>query len=340
MYVGLDVHKKYCFATVLDQEGNLVTQQRFLNSDEELDRFVQLLDAEAQVALEACGFWEPVYDRLECHGLDVTLAHPLKTRAIAAARIKTDKIDSQTLAHLLRADLLPASYVPDQACRRLRALVRHRATLVRLQTAVKNRIHALLAQSGIQHPFSDLFGKAGLKFLGELQLDAVRDLLLQNYLTVLDVLQTQIAKTSKFMTAWIKDRQEIAVLTSVPGVGTYAAVLILSEIGDVERFPDGKKLCAYAGLVPRVHQSGQTQRYGKITKEGSPWLRWVMIQVVHQTIRTPNALQRFHARLARKKGKKTALVATARKLLTYIYQMLKEEVSFEELRVNQARAPR
>lgn len=340
MYVGLDVHKRYCYATVLDGKGRVVSQGRFLSTIEELDQFLAEMDGPAQVAMEACGLWEPLYDRIESKGFEVTLAHPLKTRAIAEARIKTDKIDSETLAHLLRADLLPAAYVPDQPTRLLRIIVRHRAALVKLQTSVKNRIHALLAQAGIHHPFSDLFGKAGKKFLQELELDQIRRLALRNYLAVLDVLQAKVKETSAFLANWVRDRKDVALLESIPGVGTYAALLILSEIGDIQRFPNGKKLCAYAGIVPRVHQSGETHRYGKITKEGSSWLRWILIQAVHQAIRVPNALQRFHARLARKKGNKIAVVATARKLLLYIYQMLKWEVRFEELRVNQARAPR
>lgn len=200
MYVGLDVHKKYCYATVLDQEGQVVTQGQFLNTREELDVFLQQLHGHNQVALEACGFWEPVYDQLEDHGLDVIVAHPLKTRAIAEARVKTDRIDSQTLAHLLRAHLIPAAYVPDQPNRRLRTLVRHRAALVRWQTSVKNRIHGLLAQRGIQPPpVSDLFGKAGKKFLRALELDRISALALGNYLAVLEILEAKIAETSKFL---------------------------------------------------------------------------------------------------------------------------------------------
>lgn len=317
-----------------------MSQGRFLNTTEELDQFLQQLDDDAQVAMEACGFYEPVYDQIDRHGLDVTLAHPLKTRAIAEARIKTDKIDSQILAHLLRADLLPAAYVPDHSNRHLRALVRHRATLVKVRTSVKNRIHALLAQTRVVHSFSDLFGKAGMELLWKLELDEIRTLALRNYLTVLEVLQIQITETSRFLDDWVRERKDVKILKSIPGVGTYAAALILGEIGVIDRFPNGKKLCAYTGLVPKVHQSGQIHRYGKITKEGSPWLRWILIQATYKAVQKPNALQRFHSRLDRRKGKQIAAIATARKLLTYIYRMLTEGVRFEELRVNQARTPR
>lgn len=340
MYVGLDIHKKYCYGAVMDEEGQVLSEGKFLNNREDLDQFLTELTPQSQIAMEACGFWEPMYDQIEEQGFEVTLAHPLKTRAIAEARIKTDKIDAQTLAHLLRANLLPESYVPDADTRCLRHIVRHRATLVKVQTSLKNQIHALLAQTGIQHAYTDLFGKAGKQFLEQLELGEVRSLALHNYLDVLDLIQTKIKETNRFMSDWVKGRKDVELLESMPGVGTYSAVLILGEIGNIDRFRNDKKLCSYAGVVPSVYQSGNTHRYGHITKAGSAWLRWVLVQAVLSAIQKPNILQRFYQRIAKKRGKKIAVIATARKMLCYIYQMLKWEVSFQQLKVNQARAPR
>lgn len=340
MYVGLDVHKKYCYATVLNEDGVKVTEGRFLNTLEELDQFLTQLDEDTQVAMEASAAWEPLYEHLESKGFVVSLAHPLKTRAIAEAKIKTDRIDSRILAQLLRADLLPQSYIPAKAIRDLRSIVRHRASLVRIRIQVKNMIHALLAKERIHHSFSDLFGKAGTVFLRQVKLSELHQFALENYMAVLDILEERIKRTAELLEKWGKQMKEVAILTSIPGIGIYSAMLILGEVGEIERFPNGKKLCSYAGLVPRVHQSGGTERYGKITKEGSKWLRWILIQAAHTTVRTANALQRFYHRLKRRKGEKVAIVATARKMLLYIYQMLKWEVRFEELKVNQARVPR
>jgi len=339
MFVGLDVHKKYCYASVIDEEGQLVSEGRFLNQLEELDSFLLKLEPGSEVVLEATAIWEQLYDRMEEQGFEVTLAHPLKVRAIASAKVKTDRIDSQTLAQLLRANLIPSSYVPQLPMRTLRKEVRHRATLVRWRTQVKNNIHLLLARQGLQFSKTDLFGKAGMAFLHSLMLEEDMQSVLEDYLAILQILNERITLTTKHLQQKSKTIPQVELLTSIPGIGTYSALLLLAEIGDIGRFSNSKQLCSYAGLVPRVHQSGMTEYYGRITKEGSRWMRWILVQAVHQTVRRPNVIQRFYKKLAHKKGTKVALVASARKLLCYIYQMLKQEVRFEELKVVQAQGP-
>ena len=336
MFVGLDVHKRFCHATILSHEGVKMSEAKFLNTLEELDEFLEELSSEASIVMEASSTWEYIYDYIESKGLKVCLAHPLKTRAIADARIKTDSIDSETLAHLLRADLIPRSYVPTKPIRELREIVRHRASLVRLRTEVKNKVHAIVAKEGIRHDFSDLFGKAGTEFLRTIELSKTNRFALNNYLALIENLDTRIHETSEYIECIAKNTPEVRLLTTIPGIGTYSALLILSEIGEVERFPSPKKLCSYAGLIPAVYQSGSTKRYGKITKQGSKWLRWILIQAVHKTVKNPNALQRFYHKLARRKGNKIAIVATARKLLIYIYQMLTLDIGFYDLEVNKA----
>jgi transposase len=338
MYVGLDVHKRFCYATVLDQDGQKLAQGRFLNTLDELDCFLSGLASEAEIVMEASCTWEYLYDRITSQGFSVCLAHPTRTRAIAEARVKTDRIDSETLAQLLRADLIPKAYVPPQSVRDLRTLVRHRAALVWLQTQVKNRIHALLAKEGSMSPFSDLFGVQGARFLSQVELRPVHRFALDQYLILLEVLKKCIQESSACLAQQAREREEIPRLVTIPGIGVYSALLLLAEIGEVGRFPSAKKLYSYAGLVPRVYQSGQTQRMGRITKQGSKWLRWILVQAAHVAVRRPGVLQSFHRELVRRKGKKPALVATARKLLGYVYQVLKLGVSFEELEVNWSRA--
>ena len=149
MYIGLDVHKRVCYGTVMDEKGQIVKRGKFSNDPQGLEEFMEGVD-EALVAMEAGYCWQPLYDRLEETGHDVRLAHPLKVKAIAQAKVKTDKIDSETLAHLLRADLLPESYVPPRDIRELRDRVRRRAFLVGMRTMLKNRVHSELAKRGIR----------------------------------------------------------------------------------------------------------------------------------------------------------------------------------------------
>ena len=278
MYVGLDVHKRVCYGTATDDEGHTVKSGKFSSNPEGLNSFMDGLD-EAQVAMEAGYCWQPIYDHLEEAGYDVRLAHPLKVKAIAEAKIKTDEIDSETLAHLLRADLLPESYVPPREIRDLRELVKRRAFLVGMRTRLKNRIHAELAKRDID-PGSPLFTRRGRALLACLGVDAVSQLL-----PVMETLDRQIGEISAVLKRAAAEDGRARILTTIPGVGIYTALLLVAEIGDVNRFPDAERLCSYAGLVPSVRRSGGSTVYGHITKEGSRWMRWGLTEAVHSHLR-------------------------------------------------------
>ena len=150
-----------------------------------------------EIAVEATPSWYWLYDHLENEGFEVKLSHPLKTKAIAYAKVKTDKVDSATLAHLLRSNLLPLSYVPEKAVRLNRELLRYRASLVKIQTRVKNKIHTILAKNNVSHSYTDLFGKQGMAFLRSLTLDENYKIALEGYLDVLDVVRREIRAVSK-----------------------------------------------------------------------------------------------------------------------------------------------
>ena len=272
--------------------------------------------------MEASYCWQPVYDFLEEKGLEVNLAHPLKTRVIAEAKIKTDATDSEALAHLLRADLLPTSYVPPKELRELRELVRLRTYLVRERTRFKNKIRAELAKRGIQvlkNPFAKRRGRA----LRELEIETVN-----HCLNMIRALDKRIAWVSKELKQKAEENEEAKLLTSTPGIGYFSALAILAEIGEVSRFGDPEKLCSFAGLVPSVHQSGATRYYGRITKQGSRMLRWVVQECLWAHLQHDTYISRFFFRLASKKGKKIAAVAAARKLLVAIYWMLVRKEKF------------
>lgn len=321
MYVGLDVHKRVCHGTIMNEEGGIVKQDKFSNDPRSLDEFMGEIDR-ATVVMEAGYCWQPIYDRLEGKGHDVRLAHPLKTKAIAEAKVKTDKIDSEVLAHLLRADLVPESWVPPRDIRELRELVKRRAFLVRLRTRLKNRVHAELAKRDIT-PVRPPFTRLGREVLMGLGIEAVNQLL-----PVIEVLDGQIGLISKNIEKMACENEDAMLLTTIPGVGYYTALLLVAEIGDVNRFSDSEKLCSYAGLVPSVRRSGKRIVYGPITKEGSKWIRWALTQAVHAHLRFYTRLTRFYMRLAEKKPKQVAVVATARKMLKVIYWMLKNGEEF------------
>ncbi len=170
---------------------------------------------------------------MEDAGYDIHLAHPLRTRAIAAARVKTDAVDARTLAHLLRADLLPEAYVAPRELRDLRELLRHRIALTGMRSAIKNRVHAILAKHGITLQHTDLFGKGGREFLNELTLREAPRRRLDSLLSLIEDFDREITETTKEIEARAKTDDRVDVLTQIRGVGRYTAMLIIAEVGEI-----------------------------------------------------------------------------------------------------------
>jgi transposase len=318
MFIGLDVHKDYLQAAVLDAEGNLVKQQRITNSKEQIESFFQPFD-KAKVVIESSTTWYPIYQLLSDRH-DVKLSNPAKTKAIAQAKVKTDKIDALTLAKLLRGGFIAESYIPPSNIMDLRQLVRYRAGLVRLRTIVKNKIHAQLLMRGIRindYPFTKAYNE---------KLHALEDYKITGYLNILESLNHQITDASRKIRQIAEDNEASKLLMTIPGVGYYSALLIVSEIGDVNRFPDSAHLCSYAGLTPSTHSSGGVTYHGHITKTGSRHLRWVLTECARTHIRlNPDSnITRFYLKLMKRKGDSKAIVATSTKLLKIAYWLLKE----------------
>ena len=196
LYTGLDLHRSFSYITIMNDKGEIVGHKK-LPSNGKVVEFLKEFDDTMEVAIEATPSWYWLYNCLEDKGFKVKLSHPLKTKAIAYAKVKTDKVDSATLAHLLRSDLLPLSYVPEKPVRLNRELLRYRARLVRVQTRVKNNIHTILAKNNVSHSYSDLFGKEGMAFLYSLSLPENYKIALEGYLSVLETLRHEIRLASK-----------------------------------------------------------------------------------------------------------------------------------------------
>lgn len=329
--IGMDIglHDSWCEARNTTT-GPPLKKARLPNRPEEFRAFVEELPRPIRVVMEATGNWAYLYECWEPLVEEVQLAHPLKTKAIASARIKTDKIDTSTLTHLGLADLVPQAYIPPREVRDLRDVLRHRAFLVRLQTRVKNRIHSALWKLGLEHGQTDLFGKAGMAWLQTVELRAPFRTLVDQDLRVLASLQQELKAATKTVNQLATTDPRVAWLLPIRGIGKYSALLILAEIGEITRFPDPKKLVAFAGLCPSTHQSGRVTYHGRLTKQGSTWLRWTLVEAAQRYAKAPGRLGSFYRRLARKKGPNTAKVAVARELLVATYQCLHHGVVFQE----------
>jgi transposase len=322
MYAGLDIHKNTIHWTIVDEKGEILESKNFTNHRDELDKF--LCNRPIKLVMEACGFWMEHFDYLREKGYQVILAHPMRVEAIASAKMKTDKIDSEILAQLLRCNLIPESWAPSAGIREERELIRFRCQLSKINATLKNRIKSILLKKGVKYR-QDIW-TLKLKPLLEAQ-----DTKIKAYLAVMGSVQEQMRSADIKIKELNKKDPRANLLTSIYGIGEFAARLLLSEIGEISRFQSAKHLKSYAGIIPSLHQSGLTYKHGHITKQGSKYIRWVLVQCAHVAVRKEGSrFQRFFFKVAQRKGKKIAIVATAAKMLDIIYFLLSTNQVYKE----------
>lgn len=327
MYIGMDLHKNFVQIAVIDDNGKVLENSKIENNHKKIGEFFKETNSRnTHVVMESSSVWYETYRFLtEEKKLDVVLSNPIKTKAIASARVKTDKIDARILADLLRGGYIATCYVPDINVMEMRDLVRHRAFLVRTRTKLKNKMHSILLMQGIRidgSPFSVAYVR---------KLKDLHNYRINSYLQVIESLDKEIGNVSERISKMASEDEMAQLLMTVPGIGYYSALLISSEICDITRFSDSHHLCAYAGLVPSVRSSGGTTYRGKITKTGSNHLRWSLIECLHTHVRCEkdSNITRFYNRIAVKKGKAKAGVGAASKMLRVIYWMLKEKREYK-----------
>ena len=322
VYVGIDVHRKRSQVAVVAEDGKVQLNKNVVNGSEPMLRLIGDLPSGTPVAFEAAFGWGWLADLLEDYGFEAHLVHPLRCKAIASARLKNDKVDAAILAQLLRADLLPEAWIAPAKVRQLRALLRHRISLVRLGTQLRNRIHAVAADHGYDRSASYWTGP-GRGWLAELELPAASREIITDCLAVIDALTVLIDRLDGELHAHAKADPRVKVLRTLPGVGEFTAMVMVAEIGDITRFPSARKLASWAGLTPTVRGSDLKVRHGHISKQGSVWLRWAMNQAAQTAKRSPDFAASYAA-IARRRGKKIATIAIARKLLTRAWHLLAE----------------
>lgn len=336
LYVGVDAHKAHSQMTVMDERGTVLERRRAQSTREgmleALERHRKDGDEPMKAVLEAGYGWGPLYDWIGEVADEVLLAHPLKVRAIADAKIKTDKIDSEMLAQLLRAELIPEAYAPSKEVRAKKRVLRQRMFLVRLRTMVKNRVRALLSQHGVEPPpVSDLFGKKGLAWLREEpELPEPDGWLLGEDVELAETLKEKIHATEGLIKELAEGDEAVGWLRSLPGIGEFFSVLIRHEVGEMERFPSPKKFASYTGVVPSTYASGKRITHGRLTKEGNKWLRWAFIEAVSPAIRCSPYLRGYYLRIKARRGTKDARTATARKLAELCWAVWTERREYEE----------
>lgn len=338
-YIGLDIHRKFIYSVILDIDGNILSDKKLKNDPQVLEKYFNKIDKDSKIALESCSCWEYVYDFLSDMGFRcLQLANPSRIRLIAESTKKTDRHDAKVLADLLRTNMLPTSYAPTELIRQQRQLTRHRADVGRLKTDVKNKIHAILIRHGIDYHFSDLFGDGGIKYLRSLDLPYIDRYQMDNYLSLIRHYDTQIINIEERIEDFVLQMPQVEILKSMPGIGSYSGLMIFSEIGDIRRFNSAKKLTSFAGLNPRVYQSGNKCITGHISKQGNKNLRWILTQCAHVAVMHDSNLARIYHRIRKTRGNKIAIVTIARKMLCYIFTMLQNNVKYHNLQIYKKKA--
>ncbi len=316
----MDISTKSIVCTTLDENGNIVRKDNIENSFEKLDEFLDSFSPGDSFVMESTGFYEPLYDFIESRGFSVKLANPMKIKLIAESRMKNDDVDSEILAKLLRNDWIPESYVPPKEIREIRRIVRTRIQISQSMRSYKNRIRYELLRMHVDYDL-DPFTKKGKIFLWNLHNPRI-----DSYLSVLNGLENEIGKIDESV-AQYGNLEDVKLLMTIPGIGLFSAVLIYSEIADINRFPESSKLLAYTGMVPSVRQSADVVHYGHITYQGSKYLRWIITEALHVHMRFDpgSSVSRFYRRVSKGKKKSKALVAAANKLMKIVYSVLKEK---------------
>jgi transposase len=342
-YCGIDVAMKSSYLYITDGQGHLKGKGEVPTTAEGLRRVLKRhVPGGLKVALEAGPQTAWIHDVLVALGADVTVVNPNKVRLIAESRRKTDKIDAKLLCELLRLDGLPHPvHVPDKETRSLRGLLVARRQLVSGRTKICNVVRGMLRQEGVNLPGRFLTSLAAWDRLGamEFQHSHLKPIVAA-YATAFKALTDSIHKLDKELAAREKADGRAAKLKTMPKVGRIAALTFLGAVDQVERFSSSRKLVGYSGLAPTVRSSGERTEYGSISREGRRELRAVWVQIAQlvamDTGKATAVLRKWFAKVAFRRGKKTAIVALARKLLSIAYQILKQGTEYDASRLRRA----
>ena len=320
-FIGIDLHKKTISVCVKNQDRKVLKRQTLPCSEPKSIVAFFRQWGEFQAVVEATASYEWLWQLLEPWAQRLVLAHPKKLRVIAESKNKSDKLDAEVLADFLALNMIPEAYRPTLRQRQHRALVRQRCFVKKNLTRVRNKIRRLVSDYNADR--RDLFTKAGLLYLAEVQkkfADADRFVLGQ-LLAEWQYHRRQFQEVQRHLKffagkAPAKEKEIRAVLGSMPSVGPTTIEVVLSEIGDIERFRSNKRVVAYAGLAPGHRESAGHKKDLGITKEGSRLLRWALVQTAWRTVRCSLRWRSVYENLKKRRGCKRAIVAVARRLLT------------------------
>lgn len=335
-FVGVDFHKEFAVVVRLKPDGSRCGKtERYPSTPEGLARLRTDCTAADHVVVEATYHWALFADAFEDFDGDLALAHPAKNRLIAESRNKNDKVDARVLADLRRTNFLAQAWIAPREVREARELLRYRCGLVRILTMLKNRVWVLLAKAGRTVQATELFGPGGMAELAQLDLGATRNELLRGYVQAAQRLKEVVAAAEELIAGRVAGSPQAQLVDSIKGFGALSALTVVSEIGDIKRFCRAGKLVSYAGLAPVNRESAGVLRHGRISKQGSPWLRWILVEACTHACAAYPQLAALQERVTKHQGgrKNAGRIAVARQLLVSIYHVLKKNEPFDARRI-------
>lgn len=330
LIIGCDFHPGFQQVAIFDNGTGEMQQKRLQHRAEAEEFYRSLAGQQVLVGMEACGHY-PWFERLLAEmGIELRLGDAAKVRASVVRKQKTDRRDAEHLMHLLIEDRFPQIWVPSLEVRDVRQLLVHRHKQVQSRTRSKNQLQAMALSHGVQKK-SKLWTKAGRQELEQLPLLPYAAQRRQQLLRALDGLEAEIGELDRRVAQEAGQRAEAVRLMTHPGVGPVTALAMVLTLGPAERFGSAKQVGSYFGLIPSEESSGGKQRLGRISKQGSSFLRFLLVEAGQTAARYDPQLKRFYQRLAMRKNRGVAKVAVARKLATRLYLMLREDWTYTQL---------
>jgi len=342
MIIAFDSHKRYTQACVEQLNGQRICEERIEHKRGGISEFLKRYEAGTPVAIETIGNWYWLVDEIESAGMEAKLVHARKAKMMIGSVNKTDKLDARGLNLLQRCGTLPTVWIPPGELRDQRELPRTRMIFAKQRTVLKNRIHSVIDKYGLQNEFgtlSDIFGLRGRKLL-----EAAMKLLpvetrfcVEGLLKELANIEERLKVIEKRMQEVYKENEEIRLLRTMPGIGPILSVVIWQEMGDVKRFCSAERFASYSGTCPRISQSGDKSRIGRLRTDVNQYLKWAFSEAgnlvaVHHKRLPQRYVSGLYSKLRLKRGHAKAVGAVARHLAESTWYIMSKREEYLERR--------
>ena len=333
--VGCDFHPKWQQVAIFDAATGEIVERKLVNGNGEAEQFYRGLPVPSLIGVESCGNSQWFVELVEQLGHEVWIGDAAQIRASYVRQQKTDRRDAAHILKLLLEGRFPRLWRPDAEVRDLRQLLIHRHRLVQIRTRVKNGLQHLAMNRGMQKK-SKLWSEAGQRAFLQLPLPGWAGCRRQDLLALLAKLDEQVQPLDAAVEKAALAHEQARLLLTQPGVGPITALAFVLTVGDVHRFPRGKQVASYLGLIPREHSSGGKQRLGAISKQGNGFLRMLLVEAAQTAVRLDEGLRKKYQHRCHRKAKGVAKVAAARKLAVRLCWMLRTNTAYPEIVHNES----